>query len=846
VTSLHLGVRPPDQPGADESDLARRVAELSTADKVRLLTGATAWRLHPLEQIGLRSLVVSDGPAGVRGTGEVAGETSASFPAPSALSATWDVGLAARIGRLFAVEARAHGVDVVLAPVVNLQRTPVGGRHFECYSEDPLLTAQIAGALVENMQLAGVGACVKHFVANDSETARTSYLARMSERTLREVYLAPFEHLVERGVWTVMAAYNGLDDGVEAATATEHRGLLRGILKTEWGFDGVVISDWLATRSAAAAANAGLDLVMPGPGGPWAEGLLDAVLAGEVTEAEIDEKVLRILRLADRVGALGVGQLGVPAVGGGIEDLAGPVPAQQEASDRALLRELAARSTVVLRDEQRRLPLVLHPAARIALIGPNAVDTFVQGGGSANVTPRHVVSLEEGLRSALPDAEVVVRRGGYGRRHAPDLDVDARAVDPLTGEPGLRVELLDAAGVVLRSDRHTGPWSGWVRDAAPDAVSVRIRAALRLDETGAHWVGVGTVGRCTLRVDGQMIARDEVAVGAEVVLDSSVNSPDDRGLLVDVDQPRSVLLDATVQNVLTDGYGSFARAALRHRPPEPSVDEEIAEAVEVAAAADAVVVVVGTNDEVESEGWDRTSLALPGRQDELVERVLDVAPDAVVVVNAGAPLVLPWLARARTVLWTWFPGQEAGNALADVLTGVTEPSGRLPWTLPAAEADVPVPGAQPGADDRVDYHEGLHVGYRSWELLDRTPAAPFGHGLGWTTWEYDALTCEDAADGGLRLTVTVRNTGSRAGHEVIQAYLEGPAGGPERPVRWLAGFAVAHVKAGADAAVHVDVPLRALQVWDVEEHGWTIPAGTYRLRVGRSVRDLRLSKEVSR
>jgi beta-glucosidase len=846
VTSLHQGVRSSDQPAVDELDLVRRVAELSTADKVRLLTGATTWRLHPLEQIGLRSIVLSDGPAGVRGPGEIEGETSVSFPAPSALSATWDVALAGRIGRLFAVEARTHGVDVVLAPVVNLQRTPVGGRHFECYSEDPLLTARIAGALVENLQSAGVGACVKHLVANDSETARTSYLARMSERTLREVYLAPFEHLVECGAWTVMAAYNGLDDGVEAATATEHRSLLRGILKTEWGFDGVVISDWLATGSAAASANAGLDLVMPGPGGPWAEGLLDAVLAGEVSEAEIDEKVLRILRLADRVGALDGGQPGAPALDGGIEEPARSVDAQQEASDRALLRELAARSTVVLRDEHRRLPLALRPAARIALIGPNAVDAFVQGGGSANVSPRHVVSIEEGLRSALPDAEVVVRRGVDGRSHAPDLDVDASAVDPLTGGPGLRVELLDAAGVVLHSYRHSGPWSGWLRDAAPDVASVRVCAALRLVETGPHWVGVGTVGRCTLQVDGRMIARDEVAVGAEVVLDSSVNSPDDRGLLIEVEEPRFVLLEATVQNIVTDGYGTFARAALRHRPPGPSIDQEIAEAVEAASGADSVVVVVGTNDEVESEGWDRTSLALPGRQDELVERVLDVAPDAVVVVNAGAPLVLPWLARARTVLWTWLPGQEAGNALADVLTGATEPSGRLPWTLPASEADVPVPDAPPGTDDRVDYYEGLHVGYRSWELLDRTPAAPFGHGLGWTTWEYDALTCEDADDGGLRLTVTVRNTGSRAGREVVQAYLEAPADGPERPLRWLAGFAVVDAEAGAGAAVHVDVPLRALQVWDVHEHAWTIPAGTYRLRVGRSIRDLRLCKEVNR
>ncbi|WP_024288865.1 beta-glucosidase [Cellulomonas sp. KRMCY2] len=832
MTSLSLGTHPPDQTGATEADLVRRVARLDLPAKVRLLTGATSWRLHPLPEIGLRSLVVSDGPAGVRGTGEIEGETSASFPAPSALAATWDVDLAARAGRLFAAEARRHGVDVVLAPVVNLQRTPVGGRHFECFAEDPLLTAQIAGSLVEHMQACGVAACVKHFVANDSETARTSYLARMSERTLREVYLAPFEHLVDRGAWTVMAAYNGLDDGQEAATATEHHGLLRGILKSEWGFDGVVMSDWLATRSAAAAANAGLDLVMPGPGGPWVDGLLDAVLAGEVSEATVDDKVLRILRLAGRVDALD----GLPT---------GPA-AEALAGDRALLRELAARSTVVLRDEGCQLPLELPATARVALIGPNAVDAFIQGGGSASVRPWHVVTPHEGLRAALPDADVVVLRGGDARRHAPDLDVTARAVDPVSGAAGLRIDLLDAAGAVLRTERHTGPWSGWLRDAGPLTAAVRIRTTVALAGRGAHWVGVGTVGRCTVRVDGRLVAHDEVVVGSEVVLDSSVNSPDDRGLLIEVDEPRSVLLEATVQNVVTDGYGSFARAALRHRPPGPSISQEIDEAVAAAVGADAVVVVVGTNDEVESEGWDRTSLRLPGRQDELVERLLDVAPDAVVVVNAGAPLVLPWFERARTVIWTWFPGQEGGHALADVLLGVTEPAGRLPWTLPATEADVPVPGAVPGIDDRVDYHEGLHVGYRSWDLLGRTPAAPFGHGLGWTTWEYDALTCWDTADGGLGLEVELRNTGPRAGHEVVQAYLEGPADGPERPVRWLAGFAVARAEPGDPATARIDVPVRALQVWDVAAHGWTLPAGPYRLRVGRSVRDLRLEQEVNR
>jgi beta-glucosidase len=809
-------------------DLRSRLAALSLEDKVRLLTGATTWRLQSSTEVGLRSIVVSDGPAGVRGTGELAGETSASFPAPSALSATWDVELAARVGLLFAAEARRHGVDVVLSPVVNLQRTPVGGRHFECYSEDPLLTARIAGELIGAMQGAGVAACVKHFVANDSETGRTEYVARVSERALREVYLAPFEHAVRVSrVWTLMAAYNGLDAGGEVATMTEHHHLLRDVLKDEWGFDGVVMSDWLATRSAVASANAGLDLVMPGPHGPWGDDLLDAVRTGAVDVAEIDDKILRLLRLAERVGAL-----------------ESATTALTPAPEAGLLRELAARSTVVLRDVGHQLPRDPATICSVALIGPNAVDAFIQGGGSAHVAPDHLVTPAAGLRAALPGAVVTVHRGGYARPHAPELDVRGRVTDPVTGVPGLRIELCDEAGEVLEARVLPGPWSGWLRDLPTGAVRARLAAQVALDEPGEHWLGIGTVGRHEISVDGTVVSAADRVVGAEVVLDSSVNNPAAAGLAVQVESPRYVQLGADLQVVRTDGYGSFVRAALRHRPPGPSIEDEIAAAGEAARDADLVVVVVGTNDEVESEGWDRTSLALPGCQDELVERVVAANPDAVIVVNAGAPVLLPWLDRARTVLWSWFPGQECGDALGDVLLGVTEPSGRLPWTLPATQADVPVPDAIPDARGVVEYHDDIHVGYRSWERGGRTPAAPFGHGLGWTDWAYDAVRAAPATDDGVELIVTIRNVGPRSGHEVVQAYLESPQTGPERPVRWLAGFAVVQVAPGGTATTSVHIPRRSFEVWDIESHGWNLPAGPYRVRVGRSIRDLRLGLDV--
>lgn len=806
--------------------------QLTTEEKVRLVVGAGLWSTTAIERIGLRAMHVSDGPAGVRGVSDDPSETAASFPAPSALAATWDVDLADEVGALFAAEARRHGVDVVLAPQVNLQRTPVGGRHFECYSEDPLLTGEIAVHVVRSAQDRGVGMCVKHFVANDSETERTTYLSRVDERTLREVYLAPFERLVrEARAWSVMGAYSGVDDGTTAAPVLEHRPLLTGVLKDEWGFDGVVVSDWVATNTVEKAAYGGLDLQMPGPDGPWGDGLLDAVRSRRVSEAVLDDKVLRILRLAQRVGALD----GVDASGEHRDEVA-------DVDVRGTLRRLVGRSMVVLRDEEHALPLAADDVRRIALLGPNAVSPFVQGGGSAYVRPERSSTPHDALTSAFAGAHVDVHAGAVSRLLPPQLDLAARCTTP-DGEAGVLVELLDADGSVL--DAHTTTtWGGWLRDVRDDAVTVRLRTTVRLDESGRHEVGVGTVGRHLVAIGEQAVSTSDHAVGAEVILDSSVNQPVPATLVLDVTEPTTVDVDAHVQAVHPVGYASFARAELVHRVPGTSPDELLADAVAAAEAADLAVVVVGTNEEIESEGYDRTSLALPGTQDQLVKAVLAANPHTVVVVNAGAPVLLPWLDEAPCVVWAWLGGQEWPEALADVLTGVTEPSGRLPWTLPAHEDDVPVPDAVP-VDGVVDYHEGVHVGYRSWLRLGRTPAAPFGHGLGWTTWEHESATvAATPAEGGVDLDVTVVNTGPRAGREIVQVYVEPPAPSPDRPVRWLGGFTVVHAAPGERTTARVHVRADALRTWDTAGHGWVTPAGTYTLRVGRSSGDLRLTVDV--
>ena len=813
--------------GLDEAIAAATLLPLE--QKVALLTGATTWTLSAIPEVGLRSITLSDGPIGVRGTGED-DLSSAQLPAPSATAATWDEQLQRRIGALVAQEAARKRVDVVLAPVVNLQRSPVGGRHFECLAEDPLLIARLAAAYVTSLQDAGIGASVKHFVGNETETDRTRYVARIDERTLREVYLAPFEALVAAGAWTIMAAYNGIHiDGV-AATATSHAPLLTELLKGEWAFDGVVVSDWLATQHTVESAVAGLDLVMPGPRGPWGDKLVAAVRDGRVPESLIDDKVARILRLAGRVGALSGAVGTVDAYP--TRDTAEP----DSPATVAFLREAAARATVVLRNEKL---LPLNPAAvgTIALIGHNAMEPFTQGGGSAFVTAPHISTPFQGLREAFPDARILLERGGATTSSAPALST--AAVRTPNGDAGVLVAELDADGTVIGERTVLDPAALWFPIEDDRAASVRVSVDVVLADAGAHTIEIAPVGAHRVVVDGAEIGSSDVNVGAEVVLDSSYHNPPAHSVSLDVDEPRTIRIRADGQIVDADGYGRFVRLHLRHRAPGRGVEAELDAAVAAASTADVAVVIVGTNPETESEGWDRHDLSLPGRQNELVRRVAAANPRTVVVVNAGAPVLLPWLDEVPAVLWWWLPGQEAGASLAAVLTGQIEPSGRLPWTLPARAEDVPVPDGIP-VHGWVEYTEGLDVGHRGWDRLGRTPAREFGFGLGYAQWAYDELELDASADGGLIASVRLTNTSTRDGREVVQVYVSSDGSDERRPLRWLAGFAVADVAAGQSVTVRVPIARRSLETWSTDAASWVLPAGAYAVAVGRSSRDLRV------
>ncbi|QGF23034.1 beta-glucosidase family protein [Raineyella fluvialis] len=802
--------------------LRDRVARLTLEQKVALLTGADFWSVGPEPDAGLRRLVVSDGPVGVRGEFWDDRDWSANSPSPSALAATWDPALLDDLGRLMAGEARRKGVDTILAPTVNLHRTPVGGRHFECYSEDPVLSGELGSAWVKGVQAEGVGACVKHFVGNDQETDRMTADCLIDEQTLRELYLAPFEIIEDRArPWAYMAAYNK----VNGVTGTESP-LIDQVLKGEWGSDALIMSDWTAARSTEASANAGLDLVMPGPAGPWGDALVTAVREGRVPEATIDDKVARLLLLAARCGALDTSNQGVAA----------PLDPEQVA---AAMRRFAAAGFVLVKNDRRAsgdgavLP-VSGDVRSIAVVGPNAVHGRTAGGGSASVLPERVVHPAAGIAAALPQAEVRTALGVHSTDRVPSLEAGETDLPDGSG-PGLQVEYLDATGAVLAAEQRRYGNFNWIGTFGTDidddrVASVRVSTLITARTCGDHRLGASGVGHLVLTLDGEIVADDNVTTrpGADVV----------EGMM----RPPQLLvtrhLDAGETTLLTVEYAAATGGPLdlwvlqvNLEAPHGTDDEEIAAASALARASDATVVVVGTTEEVESEGFDRTSLALPGRQDDLVNAVLDADPDAVIVVNAGAPVEMPWLDRARAVLIVWFPGQQFGEALADVLTGITEPGGRMPttWGRPGTAI---IPQNVPDADGTVTYAEGLTIGYRAYEEQGVQPAVWFGHGMGYTSW---VLSEAGATEHGVRVTVT--NTGDRPGSTVAQVYLSRPDTAVRRPARWLAAFGRVSLAPGDSRTLDITLPERAFRHWDVDQHHWAVEPGEFRVHVGLSAAD---------
>jgi beta-glucosidase len=776
-----------------ETWVAEAMARLTTKQKSELLYGAGPWQVRPPEPLRLDDLVVTDGPNGARGVTFHA-ELSLCFPCETALAATWDPQLVTKVAAAIGAEARNKGAGVLLAPAVNLHRNPLAGRNFECFSEDPELSAQMAAAYVAGVQSQGVACCVKHLVCNDQEHARQTASSVVDDAALRELYLAPFEAAVIAGAWSIMAAYNRLN----GEYVTEHPWLLTALLRDEWRWDGVVMSDWYATQSTAKALAAGLDLEMPGPSQLRGDRLLKALEAGELSTADIDRSASRVLRLLYRTRQ--APQTAPP-----------PDPS-------ALVREAGARGIVLLKNDGM-LPLFAEPGTTVAVIGPGADAGQPQGGGSCQVNPPYVADPFSAIKARLaPDATVEFARGWADQTRprllaAADVMVEYRR----RGAPD---------GELLATEQAVSLSLSWLTPVVPGFESgdlaIRVSARVIPSETGIHQLTLAAIGRGVLTVDGQVVLDQRSPEGWEVLFD-----------LGPITRRADFHLEAGCPADLIIDYEPCPESTLLRLqagliPPAPDPEA----AVRLAAAADLAIVVAEHPYGIETEGVDRPNLGFDPAQNDLISRVCAANSRTVVVVNTGSPVAMPWADHAAAIVQLWYPGQELGESLTDVLTGAVNPSGKLPVTFPARPIDAPSWPYYPGTEDEVRYGEGLAMGYRGHPV---PPAFPFGFGLSYSSFRLGEASAQATADG-FSVTVPVTNTSGRDGREVVQLYarLSG-----DRPFMELKAFSSVHVPAGQTVSAVLTVPASRLRTWS--DSGWNYLSGPVEARIGTSCMDLPLS-----
>ena len=636
---------------------------MTVEEQISLLAGRDFWTTVPIERLGVPWIKVSDGPNGARGGGAfIGGVTAAAYPVGIALAASWNVELVKAIAGDLAQEAKSKGARVLLAPTVNIHRSTLNGRNFECYSEDPFLTSELAVAYISGLQAQGVGATVKHFIGNESEYQRTTISSDVDERTLREIYMPPFEAAVKRAnVWALMTSYNRLN----GTYVSERAELVTGVLKTEWGFDGVVMSDWGGARSTAEAINAGLDLEMPGPGIYRRQQLVDAFQAGVAGAPAIREAARRILRLIERVGAF--------------ED---PRIADERADDRpqtrALIRRAGAEGMVLLKNAGA-LPLAPRKGAKIAVIGPNAKSARAMGGGSAQINPHYLVSPFDALREALPDVELTYELGADNRRLAAAMkgEIAADFFDGTDFSGPVRRTLESREGAFMFVGAE-GP------GVSPSNFSARVRTRQIPDMSGDHRFSLISTGPSRLYVDGELVVDNwDFAYGDEYFATAS----DEIARVRRLEAGRAYQI--VVEWRSPDCREALNLTVLRMGLSPVIGSEAIERAVARAKDADTALLFVGLNGEWDSEGMDRPHLDLPGAQNELIRRVAEVNPNAIVVMQSGCPVLMPWLDGVCAVIQAWYPGQEVGHSIVDVLLGAAEPGGRLPQTFPRRLEDDP-------------------------------------------------------------------------------------------------------------------------------------------------------------
>ncbi|CAD0084603.1 unnamed protein product [Aureobasidium vineae] len=767
----------------NELDIEHVLTQLTIEEKVSLTADPRCrdfWHTVAVPRLNIPSVRLSDGPNGVRGTCFFDAIPSTCLPCGTGLGATFDKELLQRVGGLLADECKAKGAHMLLGPTINIPRAPLGGRGFESYSEDPYLAGILAGYYCQGVQNKGIVACLKHFVCNDQEDQRMAFNAIVTERALREIYLAPFQIALKQcQAGTIMTAYNQIN-GIHAA---ENEHILEDILRGEWAWDGLVTSDWFGTYSTTEAIKAGLDLEMPGPSRWRGEALMHAVTANKVKKSELNDRVRAILRLVNS------------GIRSGIPENA-PELRLDRPEDRILARQVAAQSQVLLKNEEQILPLDINK--RIAVIGPNSKIATISGGGSASLTPYYTVTPFEGV-SAKAAAGVDWAQGVYSHQFLPTIGEHMLKLynDPPDAEHRelLEERVLTNSNVLFAGfDRQDLAYI-WHADA---------EGIFTAPESGLYDFGLAVYGTARLYVDNELIVDnvENQRAGPTFIGCGTVEETGTKELVAG--QEYKIFLRWASANSSTrvkpDGVVLFGHGGFRF-------------------AVDQVVLFTGLSGEWESEGQDRPHMNLPPSNDDLISAVLDANPNTVIVVQSGTPIAMPWADKAKAIVQAWFGGNEAGNGIADVLYGDVNPSGKLPLTMPRRLQDNPAYLNYRCEGGRTLYGEDIYVGYRWYENVEIAPLFPFSHGLSYTSFRTSDLRLRQSESSSLSISCQVTNTGIRAGAQVVQLYVAAPRS--------------QHVGETEEVNMSLDL-VQATSYWDEIENKWCSEAGTYKIMVGDS------------
>ena len=806
------------------------IEKMTLEEKISMLAGVDMWQTVAIERLGIPAIKMTDGPHGNRTIDDDdpwRRLPATCYPTGVSMGASWNPDLIHRLGQALGEETKSKGCDILLGPCINIQRSPLAGRNFESFSEDPYLVSRIAVAYVGGVQSQGVGTSVKHFACNNSEFERSTISSQIGERVFREIYLPGFKATVQEcQPWTIMSSYNKIN----GTWTSENKYLLTDILKNEWGFEGFVVSDWQAVRSTVPTANAGLDLEMPGPAVFLGDELLSAVKAGEVSEDIIDDKVQRILRIISIAGAFESPKT--------VDEAAADTP-----EHRKLAREVAGEAIVLLKNENNILPIKTGRVKTMAVIGPNANEARFEGGGSSRVKPYYTVTPLEGLTEKCGDEiKITYEPGCKNYRLVPRIEPEW--LNPGSDEEGhgLSAEYynshdLSGPPVLTRVDERLG--LPWLVEPVPN---------LNLEEFSVRWTGVFTPpvsGRYKFSLLSGGLSR--LYLDDELLVDNwsgQLPNTEGGGRLPGEKVSECEMTSGKSYNIKAEySRSNAAMAVIRLGCDVPLSGDPMKQAVDAASKTDVALVFVGTSEEHESEGFDRESMDLPGNQIELIEAVAEVNKNTIVVLNNGSPISMTgWINRVAAVVEAWFPGQEGGNAIADIIFGHVNPSGKLPLTFPKRIEDNPAYLNYPGENGKVLYGEGLFVGYRYYDAKKIEPLFPFGYGLSYTTFEYENLNLSTArlgTDDKLEVTLVVKNTGDTAGKEAVQLYIRDVESTLVRPEKELKGFCKVDLKPGQKKSVSFTIGSEELSFYDPDLKKWMAEPGDFEILVGASSRDIR-------